>query len=177
MPPPRRDFEKTRRILEDWFRARLPAARDVEVGALAGPSATGFSSDTLLFDLAYTQDGARTTRALVCRAEPMGFGVFPSYDVARQYRIMDALAPTGVPVPKMVGLERDPALLGAPFFVMERVDGRIPTDNPPYHAGGWVTEASPAERTAIWESGLDGMAAIHRQDPVALGIDFLDAPR
>ena len=39
---------------------------------------------------------ARTTRALVCRAEPMGFGVFPSYDVARQYRIMDALAPTDV---------------------------------------------------------------------------------
>jgi len=176
MPAPRRDLEKTRLQLADWFRARMPDARAVEVGPLTGPGATGFSSDTLLFDLSYEQAGARTTRPLVCRAEPTGFCVFRSYDVTRQYRIMDALAPTDVPVPRMVGLERDPALLGAPFFVMERVEGRIPTDVPPYHTGGWVSECSPAERTAIWESGLDALAAIHRQDPRALGIDFLEAP-
>jgi aminoglycoside phosphotransferase (APT) family kinase protein len=176
MPPPRRDFEKTRRILEDWFRARHPAAREVAVGPLSGPAATGFSSDTLLFDLTLEQDGARATRALVCRAEPSGFAVFPRYDVALQYRIMDALAGSDVPVPRMVGLERDASLLGAPFFVMEQVAGRIPTDNPPYHAGGWVTEIEPAEREAIWNSGLDALAAIHRVDPAARGIDFLDAP-
>lgn len=176
MPVPRRDLGKTRTILADWFRARLPAARNIEVGPLSGPSATGFSSDTLLFDLGYEQDGRRISRALVCRAEPTGFGVFPVYDVTKQYRIMAALAGTGVPVPKMVGLECDPALLGSRFFVMERVDGRIPTDNPPYHAGGWMTESAPSERASIWESGLDVLAAIHRQDPRALGIDFLDAP-
>jgi aminoglycoside phosphotransferase (APT) family kinase protein len=176
MPPPRRDLEKTRQILVEWFRARHPAARSVEVGPLAGPAATGFSSDTLLFDLTIDEAGARTTRSLVGRAEPTGFGVFPHYDVTRQYRIMEALAATDVPVPKMVALERDAGPLGAPFFVMERVEGRIPTDNPPYHAGGWVTEIDPRERAAIWESGLDGMAAVHRQDPEALGIDFLDAP-
>ncbi|RIL03942.1 MAG: phosphotransferase [Proteobacteria bacterium] len=177
MPPPRRDLEKTRRILEEWFRARLPAAREVAVGPLSGPAATGFSSDTLLFDLAYEQDGERVARALVCRAEPAGYGVFPSYDVTRQYRILEALAATGVPVPRLVALERDPARLGSRFFVMERVAGRIPSDNPPYHAGGWLTESSPAERAAVWESGLDALAAIHRCDPAALGIDFLDAPR
>jgi aminoglycoside phosphotransferase (APT) family kinase protein len=176
MPVPRRDLEKTRSILAEWFRARLPAARNVAVGPLSGPAATGFSSDTLLFDLDYEEDGRCVSRALVCRAEPTGFGVFPVYDVAKQYQIMDGLADTDVPVPNMVGIERDAAPLGSPFFVMERVAGRIPTDNPPYHAGGWMTESEPAERRAIWESGLDGLAAIHRQDPRALGIDFLDAP-
>jgi aminoglycoside phosphotransferase (APT) family kinase protein len=176
MPPPRRDLDKTRALLEDWFRARHPAASEVCVGPLSGPSATGFSSDTLLFDLTLARDGVRTIHALVCRAEPSGFGVFPRYDVTAQYRVMDALAGSGVPVPRMVGLERDPALLGAPFLVMERVAGRIPTDNPPYHAGGWVTEIAPGERAALWESGLDTLAAIHRVDAAAHGIDFLDAP-
>jgi len=176
MPPPRRDLEKTRRILADWLRAKLPSARELEVGPLSGPAATGFSSDTMLFDVSYREDGREVTRSLVCRAEPTGFGVFPTYDVARQYRIMQALAGTGVPVPVMFALERDPAPLGAPFFVMERVEGRIPTDNPPYHTGGWLVDSTPAERAAIWDSGLDTLAAIHRQDPVALGIDFLDAP-
>jgi aminoglycoside phosphotransferase (APT) family kinase protein len=170
MPPPRRDLEKTRLLLEEWFRARHPRATAVRVGPLSGPSATGFSSDTLLFDLRLEEDGARATRALVCRAEPSGFGVFPRYDVALQYRIMDALAATDVPVPRMVGLERDPALLGAPFFVMQRVEGRIPTDNPPYHAGGWVQEIEPADREALWLSALDALAAIHRV------IDLVDAP-
>jgi len=176
MPVPRRDLEKTRAILADWFRAKWPDARDVEVGPLSGPAATGFSSDTLLFDVSYEDAGRRVVRSLVCRAEPTGFGVFPTYDVGRQFRIMQALAPTGVPVPTMVALERDPGPLGSPFFLMERVEGRIPTDNPPYHAGGWMTEATPDERAAIWNSGLDAMAAIHRQDPRALAIDFLDAP-
>lgn len=176
MPVPRRDLEKTREILAAWFRARLPAARDLAVGPLSGPSATGFSSDTLLFDVEYEESGRRVSRALVCRAEPTGFGVFPVYDVALQYRVMDALARTEVPVPKMVGLERDPSLLGSPFFVMERVAGRIPTDNPTYHQGGWVSEVAPDERRSIWESGLDALAAIHRQDAPALGIDFLPAP-
>jgi aminoglycoside phosphotransferase (APT) family kinase protein len=76
----------------------------------------------------------------------------------------------------MFALEPDPALLGAPFFVMERVDGRIPPDNPTYHSEGWMKECDPAERGAIWTSGLDALAAIHRCDATALGIDLLDAP-
>lgn len=177
MPAPRgRDFEQTRELLAQWLRGRLPGARDLTVSPLSGPAATGFSNDTLLFDVTYEADGRRETRALVCRVEPTGFAVFPTYDVGLQYRVMDALRATGVPVPAMFGLERDPALLGAPFFVMERVEGRIPSDNPTYHADGWLKEASPAERASVWESGVDVLAAIHRCDPAALGIDFLAAP-
>jgi aminoglycoside phosphotransferase (APT) family kinase protein len=177
MPAPRgRDFDLTRKQLAEWLAAALPAARRLEVSELSGPAATGFSNDTLLFDLSYEQDGRRVERALVCRIQPTGFGIFPAYDVAQQYRLMAVLRATEVPVPEMAWLELDAGVLGAPFFVMERVAGRIPTDNPPYHAGGWVTEVAPAEREAIWWSAVDALAAIHRQDPRALGIDFLDAP-
>ena len=176
MPVPRRDLDQTRERLTGWLRQRLPEARALEVSPLAGPAATGFSNDTLLFELGYQQDGRRITRGLVCRIQPIGFAVFPRYDVAQQYRGMDALRGSPVPVPEVLWLEPDPAILGAPFFVMERVEGRIPTDNPPYHAGGWLTEVEPAERRALWHAAVDALAAIHRQDPVALGLDFLDAP-
>jgi aminoglycoside phosphotransferase (APT) family kinase protein len=177
MPAPRgRDFERTRERLAEWLRGRLPGASGLAVSSLSGPAATGFSNDTLLFDLTYEVEGRRESLALVCRVEPTGFGIFPTYDVGAQYRIMDALRATDVPVPAMFGMERDPAPLGAPFFVMARVEGRIPSDNPPYHADGWLKDAAPAERAAVWESGVDVLAAIHRCDPAALGIDFLDAP-
>jgi len=176
MPVPRRDLDETRLRLLDWLRGRLPRARGIEVSPLTGPAATGFSNDTLLFDLAWEEDGRREQRALVCRVQPTGLGVVPRYDVAQQYRVMDALRATAVPVPAMLWLEPDPAPLGSPFFVMERVVGRIPSDTPPYHSGGWVTEIAPAERCALWESAVDALAEIHRQEPAALGLDFLDAP-
>jgi aminoglycoside phosphotransferase (APT) family kinase protein len=177
VPAPRgRDFEKTRVQLAEWLHGKLPRATELLVSPLSGPGATGFSSDTLLFDVESIEDGRRVHRALVARVEPTGFNVFPTYDLTKQYRVMDALRATGVPVPKMHWFEPDASLLGAPFYVMERVEGRIPTDNPPYHAGGWMTEATPAERGAIWRSGVDTLAAIHNCDAVRLGIDFLDAP-
>lgn len=178
MPGPReRDLERTREDLAAWLAARLPAARDLAVGPLEGPGTTGFSSDTLLFEARW-RDGAGGERreALVARLEPRGFGIFPEYDVARQFRIQRALAEadTGVPVAPMRWLETDPRFLGVPFYVMGRVEGRIPTDNPPYHAGGWLTEVAPAEREALWWSGLEVLARIHRLDWRALGLDGLE---
>ncbi|MGH0037369.1 MAG: phosphotransferase family protein [Myxococcota bacterium] len=176
MPAPQgRDFEQTRRVLARWLAERIPDAQNLEVGALSGPSATGFSSDTLIFDLAYDQGGRRVERGLVVRLEPTGVNVFPHYDVAAQYRVMDALARDGrVPVPPTLWLEEETSWLGVPFYAMERVDGRVPTDNPPYHAGGWVAdEATPADREALWWSALDVLARIHATDWRALGLEFL----
>lgn len=176
MPLPNRDLEDTRARLLAWLRGRLPAARDLALSPLTGPAATGFSNDTLLFDLAWREGDRREVRRLVCRVQPAGPGVFPRYDVAQQYRVMDALRATAVPVPAMLWLEPDPTPLGAPFFVMERIEGRIPTDTPPYHSGGWVTGVTPAERTALWESAVDTLAEIHRQGPDALDLGGLEAP-
>lgn len=67
----------------------------------------------------------------------------------------------GIPVPPLLGLERDTSLLGSDFYIMGFVDGLIPTDNPPYAFGSWVTELSDQERTTMWRNGLDTLANIH----------------
>jgi aminoglycoside phosphotransferase (APT) family kinase protein len=175
MPAPReRDLERTRRDLEAWIAARMPAARDVSVGELTGPGTTGFSSDTLLFDATWREGGAERRGAWVARLKPTGVGVFPEYDIARQFEIQRALGATEVPVARMLWLEQDASVLGTPFYVMEQVAGRAPSDNPPYHIAGWVTEIAPAEREALWWSGLDVLARIHRLDWRGLGLGFLD---
>jgi aminoglycoside phosphotransferase (APT) family kinase protein len=177
MPPPRRDLELTQRQLCEWLRRKLSGARDVTITDLHGPSETGFSSDTLMFD-AHWSDGAGAHREhMVARFRPSGFTVFPTYDIARQFHVMRILGEhTDVPVPRMRWLEEDDAPLGAPFYVMDRVDGRVPTDNPPYHLGGWLQDLTPEERAALWWSGLDAMARVHRIDWRALGFAFLDQP-
>jgi aminoglycoside phosphotransferase (APT) family kinase protein len=163
MPAPHgRDLDATRERLEAWLRTRLPEARELVASPLVGPGATGFSSDTLLFELSWTQGGDAWRQSLVLRLEPTGFRIFPHYDVRRQFRIQRRLWRRGIPVPRVLWLEEDPGVLGSAFYVMERAEGRIPPDNPPYHAEGWVTEIPPPERERIWWSGLETLAAIHR---------------
>jgi aminoglycoside phosphotransferase (APT) family kinase protein len=83
---------------------------------------------------------------------------------------MQRLAGTGVPVPRVFWQEPDPRFLGAPFYLMERIDGRIPDDNPTYHMAGWMTEIAPEERAAIWWSGIENLARIHRLDARTLAL-------
>jgi aminoglycoside phosphotransferase (APT) family kinase protein len=166
--------EPLSRALAGWLRPKLPNAEDLVVAAVPRSVATGFSSDTLLFDLAWREAGSPRSRAIVVRRAPLGHQVFPEYDVARQHRILRILAGTQVPVPPAPWLEEEANVLGAPFYVMDRIEGRIPTDNPPYHVGGWTTQISPAEREALWWSGLEALATIHGLDWRALGLGFVD---
>ena len=177
MPAPHgRDLDLTRKHLTEWLEGRLEGATDIRLSELAGPGTTGFSNDTVMFDAEYTRDGQTHRDPMVARIRPSGFNVFPDYDLGRQFRVQKLLADTDVPVARMYWEEKDDHVLGAPFYVMERIEGRIPTDNPPYHVGGWMTEIEPAQRGAIWWSGLDVLARIHRLDWKALGYDFLDTP-
>lgn len=166
MPQPiGRDLDETRSRLIPWLEQRMPEAKEVHVENLRGPKDTGFSSDTLMFDLLWRQGDASKRRDLVLRLEPTGdFLLFPEYDVGLQFRVMAALSQTAVPVPEMLWLESDPALMGAPFYVMEKLDGLVPSDSPPYHTTGWIFDASPADRERLWYSGIDAMAEVHKLD-------------
>ena len=158
-----RDLELTARKLGDWIAARLSLpSQNVRVEGLEEPLSTGFSSDTLLFDVIYEREGDTHREGLVARLEPSEYVMFPSYDVALQARVMRQLEPTAVPVPRVRWLEEDPALLGVPFYVMERVEGRIPSDNPPMHDEGWIVDdLSEGERKALWWNGFEAMCQVH----------------
>lgn len=173
-----RDLEGDRARLTAWLQRQLPDATDLRVTDLVAPQSSGFSNETLLFDLEYQRGGRSQRDALVVRIEPMGEGVFPEYDLGLQFRTMQKLATTDVPVPRMYWIEEhDRDVLGGAFYVMAQVRGRVPTDQPPYHAGGWMTEASPAEREAIWWGGIETLVKIHRLDYRALGFSFLERPQ
>jgi aminoglycoside phosphotransferase (APT) family kinase protein len=179
--PEQRDLEATRGVLAQWL-ARHFGAVDVEVGPIQGPAFTGFSNETLLFDATYTpaDGGARRTEGLVVRVKPTAHTVFLESDFEWQYRVLEILGTrTDVPVPTVRGFESDPSVLGAPFFVMDRIDGcRVPSDSPPYTVAGWVhDEASPEQRRTMVESGLDALVRIHALDWRGLGLDFLDKPQ
>ena len=175
MPVPRRDLEQTGKQILAWLPSKLPGATAIEISELTGPGATGFSSDTLMFDLRSQQGEAAQREALVLRTEPADEGVFPEYDIDLQYRVMHALAGEGVPIPRLVWQERDRSVIGSPFYVMERIEGRIPPDTPPYHGEGWMKEISPDERASIWWSGLEVLSRIHALDWKKLAV--LPAPR
>ncbi|MFC6931592.1 phosphotransferase family protein [Actinomadura yumaensis] len=173
--PDQRDPETTRALLTGWLGRRLPGAR---IPMLETPKTSGFSSETLLFDAAWTDPGGgERVEPLVARVAPAHYQIFPEPRFEEQYRLMRILDErTPIPVPPIRWYEPSPDVLGAPFFVMGRIEGRVPTDMPPYHMDGWVTEVPPEERAAMWWSTLEIVARLHRLDADALGLGFLDQP-
>ena len=108
----------------------------------------------MLFQAAWRVDGVEQTQGMVARVQPDGPGVFRDYDLHKEATVIKALADhTPVPAPKVFFYEEDPAILGAPFLVMERIDGRIPADDPPFTATGWVLELDPRTARQIFDNG------------------------
>ncbi len=105
--------------------------------------------------------------ALRLAADPAAYTVFPVYDMPRQYRTMRVVAEhTDLPVPRVLWLEEDPGPLGAPFFVMERVAGRVPPDVMPYtYEGNWLHAASDEERERLEAASIGPLARLHDQVP------------
>lgn len=172
-----RDFERTHAQLTAWLASRLPAGARPALSALDIPQGAGHSNETLLFDAAWEEAGGRRQGRYVARVRPGGRGVFPEYDLRMQYRCMETLGTrTTIPVPRMLWFEDDPAVLGQPFYVMERVDGVVPSDNPPFAVMGWLAEASADDQRRLWHRSLEVLARLHALDWRALGLDFLDRP-
>jgi aminoglycoside phosphotransferase (APT) family kinase protein len=183
----KRDPETASRALVAWLASKLDGASDIRIEVAGASEASGFSSDTIIFDALY-RDGSGTEQreGFVARAAPFGEAVFEEYEIGLQYRVVKALGEhSTVRVPKTRWLEEDPAVLGAPFMVMERLQGRVPGDNPPYTLpaewlppdsgfDAWVLAATPEQQRRMWFEGIDQLAAIAQVDWRALGLDELD---
>jgi aminoglycoside phosphotransferase (APT) family kinase protein len=170
-----RDLDAVRAGLAAWLARRWPQAAHLEVGLPVAPKA-GISNETFLVDARWREAGAARATTLVVRLAPSDFLVFPEYDLGRQVDLMERLAGSQVPVPRIIAHEPDPALLGTPFYVMEKIDGVIPSEVPPYHAFGFCLDASPAERAALWWAGVEALARVHAVDWRTRGLDALGAP-
>ncbi|MDX3077736.1 phosphotransferase family protein [Streptomyces sp. MI02-7b] len=160
-----RDPELLCRRLDLWLNAKHPGARCRNVRV---PVAVGPSSETVLFDLAVPHPaGTARQRIRPCvlrlAADPEASAVLPPSDIAAEYRAVQTVAArTRVPVPELLWLETDPEPLGAPFFVMERVAGRVPPDVMPYTYGSnWLFDATEEERARLERATVGVLAEIH----------------
>ena len=102
----------------------------------------------------------------ILRRPPVGKLLATAHDMGREYTMMSALAETDVPVPTMHALG-DADLLGAPFYVMEAVEGT------PYRKASELGALGPERTRLISERLVDTLAVLHRVEPAAVGLgDF-----
>lgn len=108
-------------------------------------------------------------KPLVLRRKPFGPLLSSAHAVEREYRLIAALHPTGFPVPAPYALCEDAEVIGAPFYLMEMVEGRTFWD-------GALPGLAPAERTGIYHAIVDTLAALHAVDPGAVGLGDYGKP-
>lgn len=150
------------RFDEASLAAHLRSVSDDFKGAIAVRQfAGGQSNPTFLLE-----SGGRK---YVLRKKPPGKLLQSAHQVDREYRVMKALAGTDVPVPRMVTLCMDDAVIGTAFYVMEYVTGRIFRD--PQLPG-----VPPQERAAIYDSMNDVLAKLHNVDIDAVGLSDYGKP-
>lgn len=106
------------------------------------------------------------TRQLVLRKKPNGPVLKGAHAIEREHRVIAALQDSAVPVPRPILLHHDPANIGTPFYLMERVEGRV-FDDPS------LKDVPAPDRRAIWLAAAKTLADLHELDPHAQGLgDF-----
>jgi aminoglycoside phosphotransferase (APT) family kinase protein len=99
----------------------------------------------------------------VLRKKPGGKLLPSAHAVDREYRVISALYPTGFPVARPYALCEDDSVLGAMFYVMDMVEGRVLWN-------GALPECTPAQRGAIYANKLETLAKLHTTDHVGIGL-------
>jgi aminoglycoside phosphotransferase (APT) family kinase protein len=169
-----RDLEATRQSLERWFTRALPDRRDVHLTALHIPSSSGVANETLMCDLTWQDETGPQSGGYVVRVNSPDF-LYKDVDLAVHAEMYRALRDEpGIPVPAVVGYEPDAKVLGEAFFVMERLEGEVPGDTPPFHTAGFVFDMAPEDRHTLWRNAVEVMARVHQVDHTRLS--FLERP-
>jgi aminoglycoside phosphotransferase (APT) family kinase protein len=140
--------------MDEWLKAHVDGLTGVpEVSQFSG------GASNLTYLLRYAD------RDLILRRPPAGRKASGAHDMAREYRIQRQLAPVFAYVPDVLALCQDDSVLGGDFYVMARIPGTILRGSLP---AGMVVDARQA--TALSETFVDTLVALHQVDPVAAGL-------
>jgi aminoglycoside phosphotransferase (APT) family kinase protein len=135
--------------------------------------AVGWSHETWLFDATWTSDGVTTRQGMCLRRDPGNALLREMSDLGTQFTVLQALASTDVPAPRAYWFEDDPAVLDAPFLVMEKVPGTCPS---PWGRDGQAFYRDAAGRGVLPLSFTDALVAIHTADWAAACLAVLGVP-
>ena len=151
------EFDPAR--LDAYLRAHLPGfAGTMKIERVAG----GQSNPTFFVSF--------DTRCLVLRKQPPGELLPSAHAVDREFRVISALRKTGVPVPNALLFCDDRSVVGTPFYVMERLEGRV------FHDCA-LPGCTPAERRALYRAMAATLANLHAVDPAAIGLGDYGRPQ
>jgi aminoglycoside phosphotransferase (APT) family kinase protein len=151
--PPGLDLE----ALERYLAPRVGGL----AGSLRGEVIPGGRSN-----LTYIVDDGE--RRFVVRRPPLAHVLPTAHDMAREYRVLAALAGTGIPVPQVIALCEDESVIGARFYVMEWIDGHVVRDALPAEFPD-----TPETRRAMSAALVATLLQLHDIDPDGVGLaDF-----
>ena len=160
-----RDTAALPAVLSGWLSTVLPGGVAPRVTVESGVDANGMSSETIILTARWDEDGAPVERRMVARVAPTSADVpvFPSYRLDHQFDVIRLVGDkTEVPVPRVRWMEPTGTVLGAPFFLMDYVEGVVPPDVMPYTFGGnWFYDASPESQRALQDNTIAVLAQLH----------------
>ncbi|MGV9478574.1 phosphotransferase family protein [Gordonia aichiensis] len=161
-------------LLTPILQERLPEARGTEVVSFVRTE-TGFSTETFIVTVAgVDHPGAESTTARYVLRRPPLLPILPGYDLRRQFLVMQRLADSDVPVPRVRFEEAGVTELGSPYFVMDYLDSAHTVgDVPSYHQEGVFADTDDAGRARLWNGCIDMIARIHRVDTQRYRLGFL----
>lgn len=141
--------------VDAWLKPRVP-------GLVGAPRVTQYSggASNWTYRLQYE------SHDLVLRRPPAGTKAKSAHDMGREYRVQKALGPVFPYVPEMIAHCEDPAVLGAEFYVMRRIEGIVPRARL-----GVELDAEATRRLCL--NWLDTLVALHQVDVGKAGLDGL----
>lgn len=158
-PAPTRPGEELDIVrLQAYLLEHLPGAKG-RLEVLQFPS--GFSNLTYLLRLG--------ERELVLRRPPFGANIKTAHDMGREYRILSALKPVYPKVPRPLLYCPDDSVIGAPFYLMERLHGVVLRTQPP-------PDLTPELMRRICQAALEALVELHSLDYQKAGLGDLGRP-
>ena len=148
----------------DTFRSWYDGQRPGEIGGELRARLIAGGKSNLTYEVT---DGSSWW---IVRRPPMGHVQATAHDMGREFTVMSGLADTDVPVPRTYAHCTDPDVIGAPFYVMERVLGT------PYRTKAQLEELGPELTAGIAHTMIDVLARLHAVDPDAVGLGGLGRP-
>ena len=156
--------------IRDYLQLKMPKAENLSISKLEKVIG-GSSRETMSFEAEWIEKGRKIAISFIIRRDPIASLL--ETDRELEYRVMQSLESTSLPVPKMYWLEPDEKWLERPFCVMEKMPG---SPVPMSSRVGLVVPEDPALRAKIGKQWIEILAQIHNLDWKGLGLSFLGCP-
>lgn len=151
------DLAALSRVLGDWL--GQPVTGELTMRLITG----GRSNPTYVISAG--------DRSWILRRPPYGFVLPTAHNMGREFRVLSALAGSKVPVPAVIGLCEDTTVIGAPFYVMERINGTT------LRTARETEQITVDERRVLSESVVDTLVTLHEVSIDAVGLSDWGRPR